>query len=141
MNQFFFWINKQGIRVVQISVVSGLRPHKYRGLLFAGDKELVTAPLDGTILPGVTRDSILTLARQWNEFKVSERRYSIYEVIEAVNENRVSKTGGDTHYPLSCSVLFSSMHVVFALQIIESFGSGTAAIVSPVKGFRFQEKV
>ncbi len=41
MNLFFLWVNKQG------------------------KKELVTAPLDGTILPGVTRDSILTLAREW----------------------------------------------------------------------------
>lgn len=41
MNIFFLWINKQG------------------------KKELVTAPLDGTILPGVTRDSILTLAKEW----------------------------------------------------------------------------
>jgi branched-chain amino acid aminotransferase len=48
MNIFFFWINKQG------------------------KKELVTAPLDGTILPGVTRDSILSLARDWKEFEVSE---------------------------------------------------------------------
>ncbi len=30
----------------------------------------MTPELDGTILPGVTRDSILTLARQWGEFKV-----------------------------------------------------------------------
>lgn len=32
----------------------------------------MTAPLDGTILPGVTRDSILALARNWKEFEVSE---------------------------------------------------------------------
>jgi len=45
MNMFTFWINEEG------------------------EKELVTAPLDGTILPGVTRDSILQLAREWGEFK------------------------------------------------------------------------
>ena len=47
MNMFTFWENEDG------------------------EKELVTAPLDdGTILPGVTRDSILELARGWGEFKV-----------------------------------------------------------------------
>ena len=43
-------------------------------------QELVTAPLDGTILPGVTRDSILELTRSWGEFDVSERPISIREV-------------------------------------------------------------
>ena len=43
MNQFFFWEKK------------------------GGGRELITAPLDGTILPGVTRDSILSLCRQWGE--------------------------------------------------------------------------
>ena len=48
MNMFTYWVNEDG------------------------DKELVTAPLDdGTILPGVTRDSILQLAKGWGEFKVS----------------------------------------------------------------------
>ena len=43
-------------------------------------RELVTPPLDGTILPGVTRDSILQLTRQWGEFEVSERQLSIKEL-------------------------------------------------------------
>ena len=42
----------------------------------------MTAPLDGTILPGVTRDSILALARRWGEFDVSERPVTIREVRE-----------------------------------------------------------
>ena len=49
-NIFFFWTNEQG------------------------EKELITPCLDeGYILPGVTRDSILTAARKWNKFKVTER--------------------------------------------------------------------
>lgn len=48
----------------------------------AGRLELVTPPLDGTILPGVTRDSILCLTREWEEFAVSERPISIREVSE-----------------------------------------------------------
>ena len=54
-----------------------------------GGKELVTAPLDGTILPGVTRDCVLSLSREWGEFDVSERPYTIYEIIEALEQDRV----------------------------------------------------
>ena len=43
-------------------------------------QELVTAPLDGTILPGITRDSILQLTRSWGEFEVSERYMSLREL-------------------------------------------------------------
>ncbi len=46
-----------------------------------GGMELVTPPLDGTILPGVTRDSILQLTKQWGEFAVSERPLSIREIV------------------------------------------------------------
>jgi branched-chain amino acid aminotransferase len=67
-------------------------------------KELVTPPLDGTILPGITRDSILQLAREWGEFEVSERQVTIGEVRQAASEGR----------------------------LVEVFGSGTACIVQPV---------
>ncbi|CCE62170.1 hypothetical protein TPHA_0C00130 [Tetrapisispora phaffii CBS 4417] len=73
-----------------------------------GKKELVTAPLDGTILEGVTRASVLELARQNlnpSEWEVNERYCSIYEIAER------SKKG----------------------ELIEAFGSGTAAVVSPIK--------
>jgi branched-subunit amino acid aminotransferase/4-amino-4-deoxychorismate lyase len=43
---------------------------------------LVTPPLTGTILPGITRDSILTLARQWGDCEVQERPVTIAEVRE-----------------------------------------------------------
>ena len=73
-----------------------------------GKKELETAPLDGTILPGITRDSILTLARERlspEEWTISERYCSINEVAD-----RAAKG-----------------------EVLEAFGSGTAAVVSPVK--------
>lgn len=69
-----------------------------------GEVELITPPLDGTILPGVTRNSILDLAKSLGEFKVTEKVFKIQEVIKAVNEGR----------------------------LYEIFGSGTAALVSPV---------
>ncbi|SCU91888.1 LAFA_0F06480g1_1 [Lachancea sp. 'fantastica'] len=73
-----------------------------------GKKELVTAPLDGTILEGVTRDSILSLAREKlnpEEWTVSERYFSIHEV-----EEKAAKG-----------------------ELVEAFGAGTAAVVSPIK--------
>jgi branched-chain amino acid aminotransferase len=76
--------------------------------------EVVTPPLSGSILPGVTRDSILTLLRDWG-IKASERAVSIDEVMEA------SRAGA----------------------LAEMWGTGTAAVVSPVgelgyKGERIQ---
>ena len=66
-------------------------------------EEVVTPPLTGTILAGVTRDSILTLLGDWG-IKASERPISIDEVIAA------SKAG----------------------TLAEMWGTGTAAVVSPV---------
>ena len=74
----------------------------------SGEKELVTAPLDGMILNGVTRDSILGLARERltkEGWKISERKFTIREVKEAADEGR----------------------------LLEVFGAGTAAVVSPVR--------
>ncbi|KAL2819922.1 aminotransferase [Aspergillus cavernicola] len=78
-----------------------------------GKNELVTAPLDGTILEGVTRDSVLGLAKErlipkgWD---ISERKIRMVELVEAANEGR----------------------------LLEVFGSGTAAIVSPVRAISYR---
>lgn len=86
MNFFVFWNNEKG------------------------EKELITCPLDGTILPGVTRDSILQITKKWGEFKVTERQFKIDDLIKALKEKRV----------------------------IEAFGAGTAAVVSPVKRLHYK---
>ena len=65
--------------------------------------ELVTPPLGGSILPGITRQSVIELARHWG-WKVSERRITVAEVVEGITSRRVQ----------------------------EIFGSGTAAVISPV---------
>jgi branched-chain amino acid aminotransferase len=65
--------------------------------------EVLTPPLTGTILPGVTRDSALTLLREWG-VRVNERQISIDEVVEA------SRRG----------------------TLREVWGTGTAAVISPV---------
>lgn len=53
-------------------------------------RELVTPPLDGLILPGVTRDSLLYLARQWGEFEVNERDITMGELVDHSENGRVS---------------------------------------------------
>lgn len=56
-----------------------------------GKPEIATAPLTrGDILPGVTRDSILQLARQWPDVTVNERWVTMKEVIEAQKNGTVS---------------------------------------------------
>lgn len=49
----------------------------------------MTPPLHGLILPGVTRDTLLTLGRQWGEFTVSERDITMAEVVQAESEGKV----------------------------------------------------
>ncbi|XP_031817611.1 branched-chain-amino-acid aminotransferase, mitochondrial [Sarcophilus harrisii] len=75
-----------------------------------GALELVTPPLDGIILPGVTRQSLLDLAQTWGEFRVSERKVCMAELVLALREGRVR----------------------------EVFGSGTACQVCPVHSVLYQ---
>ena len=65
--------------------------------------EIITPPLTGTILSGVTRDSALALMRGWG-LKVSERQISIDEVVQAHKQGTLE----------------------------EVWGTGTAAVISPV---------
>ncbi|MDA8137793.1 MAG: branched-chain amino acid aminotransferase [Desulfobacteraceae bacterium] len=80
-------------------------------ILFVIGNELVTPMLNGSILPGITRDSVLALARSWG-IKTIERRISIDEVFAA--------------------------HQAGALT--EIFGSGTAAVISPVGELKYEDK-
>ena len=72
-------------------------------IFFCIGDELITPALNGSILAGVTRDSVIKLAKSW-KMKVVERQISIDEIYEA--------------------------HTKGSLK--EVFGSGTAAIISPV---------
>lgn len=74
--------------------------------------ELFTAPLSGTILSGITRDSVIKLARDTFEVNVREEKMAISEIFE---EN---ESGG----------------------LEEVFGTGTAAVVSPVGGMTWNDK-
>ncbi|XP_067408199.1 branched-chain-amino-acid aminotransferase, mitochondrial [Emydura macquarii macquarii] len=86
MNIFLFWTDEQG------------------------DLELVTPPLNGIILPGVIRQSLLDLGRKWGEFKVSERSVTMAQLTRGLREKRVR----------------------------EVFGSGTACVVCPVSCVLYQ---
>jgi len=81
-------------------------------IFFVIDNELITPALDGSILPGITRDSVIALARRWNE-PVSERKISIDELMAA--------------------------HDAGTLQ--EVFGAGTAAVISPVGEIKYRDRV
>jgi branched-chain amino acid aminotransferase len=92
--------------------------HKYieevgtMNICFVINNELVTPSLDGTILEGTTRDCVLHLAKQWG-ITVNERKIAIDEVITA------SRSG----------------------KLTEVFGTGTAAVISPVGEIQHQEKL
>jgi len=72
--------------------------------------EVITAPLLGTILPGVTRASVIELLKKWG-VKISERRLRIGDVIKAAEEGNLK----------------------------EIFASGTAAVISPVGELKFKD--
>lgn len=72
-------------------------------IFFLFEDKLVTPALGGTVLPGITRRSVITLAKEWG-LQVEERRISIDEVFDA-HQNGTLK---------------------------EIFGAGTAAVISPV---------
>ncbi|WP_439108880.1 branched-chain amino acid aminotransferase [Halobacillus litoralis] len=72
-------------------------------IFFKIDGEIVTPALSGSILQGITRTSILELLRKW-EIPVTERRISIDELYQAYEDGKLE----------------------------EAFGTGTAAVISPV---------
>lgn len=81
-------------------------------VFFVIDDEIVTPELQGSILPGVTRMSCIELLKKQG-YKVSERRLSIEEVAEAADAGKLK----------------------------EAFGSGTAAVISPIGELKWDEKV
>ena len=80
-------------------------------IAFVIDNELVTPSLNGSTLAGITRDTVLQLARDWG-IRVAEQQISIGEVFTAVKNGRLS----------------------------EVFGMGTAAVISPVSELAYKEE-
>jgi len=81
-------------------------------IFFKIDGTIVTPMLNGSILPGITRDSALHLCRHWG-LPVEERRISVDELIDAQNSGKLE----------------------------EVFGTGTAAVISPVGKLRYKDDV
>ena len=81
-------------------------------IFFVIDGEVITPELDGSILAGITRKSIIELLRE-EGYKVTERKLSIQEVAQAYEEGKLQ----------------------------EVFGSGTAAVISPVGELKWGDKV
>ncbi len=81
-----------------------------------GKNTLMTAPLDGTILEGVVRDSVLDLARELlipEGWDVLEEKFTMQDLATASDEGR----------------------------LIEAFGTGTAAVVSPVRNISWKGRL
>ena len=74
--------------------------------------EVVTPALEGSILPGITRDSVIHLLKHWG-VKVTERKVSVQELYETHAEGKLE----------------------------EAFGTGTAAVISPIGELTWNGKV
>lgn len=81
-------------------------------IFFKIDGEIITPALHGSILSGITRKSALELCKSWG-MKVSEKRITIQEVAEAYDNGKLE----------------------------EVFGTGTAAVISPVGHLKWNDKV
>ncbi|WP_136805985.1 branched-chain amino acid aminotransferase [Desulfosediminicola flagellatus] len=91
--------------------------HKYieevgtSNIFFKIGDELITPPLEGSILGGITRNSVLQLTEKWG-VKTVERKITIDEVLSAIRDG----------------------------SLTEAFGTGTAAVISPVGELYFKEE-
>lgn len=78
-------------------------------VIFKKGNTLFTPALSDSILDGVTRDSVLQVARDWG-FTVEERKVSVSEVMEAISKG----------------------------ELDEAFGAGTAATIAPIRVIHYQ---
>ncbi|MFZ5652226.1 MAG: branched-chain amino acid aminotransferase [Bacillota bacterium] len=81
-------------------------------IFFVINDEVITPPLEGSILGGITRDSVLHATRSWG-LKVKEEPISIDQVYEASQKGTLQ----------------------------EIFGTGTAAVISPVNELKWNDKI
>lgn len=81
-------------------------------VMFKIDGEIYTAPCDGTVLAGVTRDSIMTLLKDWG-YKVNEKHLAIDDLMQAARSGKLE----------------------------EAFGTGTAAVISPIGELNYKGEI
>jgi branched-chain amino acid aminotransferase len=80
-------------------------------VMFVIDDVLITPPLSDSILAGITRNSVLELAKSWG-MRVEERKISVKELISALEKGKVQ----------------------------EAFGAGTAATIANIELIGFEGK-
>lgn len=80
-------------------------------VFFKIDGEIITPALTGSILHGITRDSVIKMLKHW-DLPVIERKISMEELAEAHADGRLE----------------------------EAFGTGTAAVISPIGQLHWQDK-
>jgi branched-chain amino acid aminotransferase len=141
-NPVKIWVTRNHVRAVRGGVGEAKTPGNYAASLYAGEQahqqgytqvlwldgieqqyieevgamniffvingELVTPMLTGSILPGITRNTVIALAKMW-DIRVAERKISINEVLDAHSSGKLE----------------------------EIFGSGTAAVISPVGEIKY----
>lgn len=78
-------------------------------IMFKVDGEIYTAPTIGTVLPGITRMSCIELLKSWG-YKVNKTRFTIDFIMDAAKKGTLE----------------------------EVFGTGTAAVISPVGGLTYE---
>ena len=81
-------------------------------IFFVIDGEVITPELTGSVLPGITRKSAIEVCRS-KGYKVTERRITIQEVADAYDAGKLD----------------------------EVFGTGTAAVISPVGHLKWDDKI
>ncbi len=81
-------------------------------IFFVIDGEVITPLLTGSVLPGITRKSAIEICKK-KGYKVSERRISIQEIADAYDNGKLQ----------------------------EVFGTGTAAVISPVGHLKWGDKI
>ena len=81
-------------------------------IFFKIDGVITTPMLNGSILPGITRDSVLNICRLWG-MPVEVRRFSVDDLLDAQASGKLE----------------------------EVFGTGTAAVISPVGKLRYKDNV
>ena len=81
-------------------------------IMFKMDGEIYTAATTGTVLPGITRMSCIELLKSWG-YKVNEGKLSIDSVMDSGRNGTLE----------------------------EVFGTGTAAVISPVGSLMYEQEV
>ena len=91
--------------------------HKYieesgtMNVVFRSGNKIISPKASDTILRGITRDSVLTLAKQY-KYEVEERRIEVAEIIELLEKRKLN----------------------------EAFGAGTAATIAPISTINYRGK-